>query len=70
MQTIILDAEAGQLSAELARRGIGGSTKVHAVVEVALADDLPGAALAQSGGGFDWLDDEPELYTDADLQHR
>ena len=25
------------------------------------------AALAQAGKALDWLDDEPELYSDADL---
>ena len=54
MQRITLNAEAGQLSAELARHGIA-------------ADALPMAAIAQAGGAFDWLADEPDLYTDADL---
>lgn len=31
------------------------------------ADALPMAAIAQAGGAFDWLADEPDLYTDADL---
>ena len=30
------------------------------------ADALPMAAMAQAGGAFDWLADEPDLYTDAD----
>lgn len=25
------------------------------------------ASLVQAGGGFDWLTEEPDLYTDADL---
>jgi hypothetical protein len=28
------------------------------------------AHLAMTGGAFDWLEDEPELYTDADLVER
>jgi hypothetical protein len=32
--------------------------------------DLPMAALAQSGGAFDFLADEPDLYTDADVVER
>ena len=28
------------------------------------------AYLAMEGGGFSWLAEEPELYTDADLQER
>ena len=54
IQRITLDTEAGQLSAELARHGI-------------TADALPMAAIAQAGGAFYWLADEPDLYTDADL---
>lgn len=66
MQQIILDAEAGQLSAELARRGIAAHTQVHVVVELRDAA-LPMAAIAQAGKALDWLADEPDLYTDADL---
>ena len=39
----------------------------HQVVVV--ITDLPGtdlAAVAQHGGSFDWLNDEPDLYTDQD----
>ena len=71
MQRIALDVEAGQVSAELARRGIAAGSRVHVLVEVMdkdTADVLPMAAIAQDGGAFDWLADEPDLYTDADLQ--
>jgi hypothetical protein len=69
MQTIALDAEAGQVSAELARLGIPATTRVHVLVEVVAdgSETLPMAAIAQAGRGFDWLADEPDLYTDADL---
>ena len=67
MHKIQLDAEAGQVSAELARRGIAPATRVHVQVEIQQADDLPMAAIAQTGGAFDWLDEEPDLYSDADL---
>lgn len=69
MQRITLDAEAGQLSAELARRGVAADARVHVLVEVmdSEADALPMAAIAQAGGAFDWLADEPDLYTDVDL---
>jgi hypothetical protein len=39
----------------------------HQVVIV--IDDVPSqelAAIAQHGGSFDWLEDEPNLYTDQD----
>lgn len=69
MQKITLDAGAGQVSAELARRGIAANTRVRVLVEVVYEqpDALPMAAIAQGGGAFDWLADEPDLYTDADL---
>ena len=31
------------------------------------ADALPMAVIIQEGHAFDWLTDEPDLYTDADL---
>ena len=70
MQQIVLDAEAREVSTELARRGIAGATRVHVVVDVLGADDLPMAAIAQAGGALDWLAEEPDLYSDADLVER
>jgi hypothetical protein len=70
MERIILDAEAGQVSAELARRGIAADTKVHVLVEVRDAEELSAAVIAQAGGAFEWLAEEPELYSDADLVER
>ena len=70
MQRMTLDAEAGRLSEELTRRGIGARTRVHAIVEIVDDTELPMAALAQEGGAFAFLADEPELYSDADLTKR
>ena len=70
MERIILDAEAGQVSAEPARRGIAADTRVHVLVEVGDGDEFSAAAIAQAGGAFDWLAEEPELYSDADLVER
>jgi hypothetical protein len=70
MQRISLDAEAGQVSAELVRRGIASDTRVHVLVEVTSEEELPMAAMAQAGEAFDWLAEEPDLYTDADLMPR
>ncbi len=68
MQRIALDAEAGQVSAELARRGTAAGTRVHVLVEVASEEELlPVTAMAQAGGGFSWLAEEPDLYNDTDL---
>lgn len=68
MQQIVLDAEAGQISAELRRRGVAADARVHVVVDLCDPTDLPIAALAEAGRAFDWLDDEPDLYSDADLR--
>ena len=67
MSQIVLDAEAGEVSAELARRGIPPHAWVHVLVEVTAGGELPMAAIAQAGKGLDWLAEEPELYSDADL---
>jgi hypothetical protein len=67
MSQIVRDAEAGQLSAELARRGIPPHARVHVLVEVTSGGELPMAAIAQGGKALDWLADEPDLYSDADL---
>lgn len=73
MGTITIDAEAGQVSSELARLGISANTRVHATVEVPEEgnDGLPPfAALAEEGRAFEWLRDEPDLYSDADVVFR
>ena len=66
MSRIALDAQAGQVSAELARRGIAAKTRVHVLVEVVEGEEdaLPMAALAEAGGAFGWLAEEPDLYSD------
>ena len=70
MSQIILDAEAGNLSAELTRRGVAADARVHVVVDILDTGTLPMAAIAQAGKAFDWLDEEPDLYADADLVER
>ncbi|WP_376092127.1 hypothetical protein ACE7GA_23020 [Roseomonas sp. CCTCC AB2023176] len=69
MPRIALNTEAGQVSAGLARRGIAPRPRVQVVAEVEAArDDIPMAALAEAGRASDWLAEEPDLYTDADLR--
>jgi len=70
MQQIVLDGEAGQISAELARRGIAPDARVHVVVEITDSCEPPMAAIAEAGKGFDWLANEPDLYSHADLMER
>jgi hypothetical protein len=67
MSQIVLDTEAGQVSAELVRRGIASHVRVRVRVEVADSDELPMAAIAQLGKGLDWLAEEPDLYSDANF---
>jgi hypothetical protein len=70
MRQISLDATAGQISAELSKRGIAADTRVHVLVDVIEAAPLPMATIVQTGKGFDWLADEPDLYSDSDLIER
>ena len=67
MSQILLDSEAGEVSAELARRGILLRARMHVLVAVTPGSELPMAAIAQAGKCLDWLAEEPELYSDADL---
>ena len=53
MQQIILDAEAGQISAELAWRGVAPDARVHVLVEVSELTAAPfHAARAPASGGL------------------
>jgi hypothetical protein len=70
MARITLDIEATQVSAELARRAIPSNTRVHVEVDLVSASELPMSAIAQTGKGLDWLTDEPDFYSDADLVQR
>ena len=67
MPRITPDAEAGQVSAEFARRSI--AARVHVLVELVGEDAgmLSMTATAQEGGASDWLGFEPDLYTDAEM---
>ncbi len=67
MPPIVLDAEAGQISNELSRRGIAAHVRVHVTVELQDGDELPMAAIAEAGGAFEWLHHEPDLYSEADV---
>jgi len=67
MQQIVIDAPAGQVSAELKRRGVAANANVHVVVEFLDDSSLPMAAIAEAGKALHWLAAEPDLYSDADL---
>jgi hypothetical protein len=47
MHRIVLDAEAGQISAELSRCGVAAHARVHVLVDVIDTDELPMAAIAR-----------------------
>ena len=70
MRQVLHDIEAGKLAEELRRRGIPPDQRLHVVVESIDADDLPITAINAAGGAFDWLAEEPDLYSDADLVER
>ncbi|HEX4159449.1 MAG TPA: hypothetical protein VHY79_13320 [Rhizomicrobium sp.] len=67
MRQILNDIEAGKLADELALRGIPPERRLRVIVESLDDDDLPIAAMNAAGGAFDWLADEPDLYSDDDL---
>ena len=70
MRQVLNDIEAGKLLDELKRRGIKPSQRLRVVVESIESDDPPMTAINASGGAFDWLAGEPDLYSDADLKER
>ena len=70
MRQVLHDIEAGKLTDELRRRGISPNQRVRVVVEAVDDDEPPITALNAAGGGFDWLADEPDLYSDDDLVER
>jgi hypothetical protein len=74
---VVLDAEAGRISEELARRGLAAGTRVRVPAEVVEGGGvegdeqrLPVAALAQAGGASAFLAEEPDLCSDADAVGR
>jgi hypothetical protein len=70
VRQVLHDIEAGKLSDELRLRGISPDQRVRVVIEAVDDDELPTTALNAAGGAFDWLADEPDLYSDADLVER
>jgi len=58
------------LAEELRRRGISPGQRLRVVVESIDKDEPSLTAINAAGGAFDWLADEPELYSDEDLIER
>ncbi len=70
MQQIVIDAPAGQISAELNRRGVAADANVHVIVEFLDEGTMPMTAISAAGKAQDWLADEPDLYDDSDMVER
>ncbi|MDQ2106022.1 hypothetical protein [Azospirillum isscasi] len=69
MRQVLENIEAGRLTDELRRLGVAPTQRVRAIIET--VDEGPSiTAINAHGGAFDWLADEPDLYTDADLVER
>jgi len=67
MRYILENIEVGDLPREIKSRGISNRQRVRVTLET-LADDLPLAKMAEEGRAFDFLADEPELYSEADIR--
>jgi hypothetical protein len=74
MRTTIERIEAGKIlpADQLNRLGLGPSRLLRVVLETLDADDeeISITEMNALGGAFDYLADEPDLYTDADLIER
>lgn len=69
MRQVLENIEARDVLSEMTRRGIQPRQRVRVVVEDA-DDDLSLAKLAEQGGAFDWLKDEPDIYSVSDIKRR
>jgi hypothetical protein len=70
MRQILNDVEAGRVTDELQRRGIPSRQRLRVVVESIDTDEPSMTTINAAGGAFDWLAEEPDLYSDADLVER
>ena len=70
MRQVLENIEAEQVFTEMTRRGIKPRQRVRVIIEEIDGDDLPIARIAQEGGAFDWLGDEPDIYTTDDIKER
>ena len=64
------DNEAGKVTDELRRRGIPARQRLRVVVESIEGEEPSLTTINAAGGAFDWLAEEPDLYSDADLVER
>lgn len=66
MRYVLEDVQAGMVASEIRRKGIPADKRVRVTVET-LDDGLPLAQMAEEGGAFRFLSDEPDLYSQADI---
>ncbi len=70
MRQVLSNIQAGKVTEELRRRGIPSEQRLRVVVESVEEEALPITAMNEAGGAFRWLEEEPDLYSDADLVER
>ncbi|HYD65983.1 hypothetical protein [Azospirillum sp.] len=70
MRQVLENIEAERVFEEMKRRGIQPRQRLRVVFETVEDEDLPLARMAEAGGAFDFLKEEPDLYSDADIKRR
>lgn len=70
MRHVLEDIEVGRVAEAVSRLGVPPHQRVRVVIETDEKDDPDTARMAEEGGAFDFLADEPDLYTEADIKHR
>ena len=70
MKQVLDNIKAEQVFSEMSRRGVKPHQRVRVAFEIIDEEDIPLARIAQDGKAFDWLADEPDLYTHDDLKER
>ena len=70
MKQVLDNIAAEQVFSEMSRLGIKPHQRVRVAFEVIEGENIPIARMAQDGGAFDWLADEPDLYSFNDLKER
>jgi hypothetical protein len=70
MRQVLNDIEAGKVSDELRRRGISPAQRLRVLVETVEQAEPSLTAINAAGGAFEWLAEEPDIYSDADLVER
>jgi hypothetical protein len=69
MRYVLENVEAGNVSREIERKGISARQRVRVTLET-LDDDLSLSQMAEAGRAFEFLKDEPELYSEADIKQQ